>query len=38
VSVDFARVFGNSEREVFGCIECATYGELVEGGAANERS
>lgn len=31
VTVRFARVFGDNDDEVAGCLECATWQELTEG-------
>ncbi|MFH5799071.1 hypothetical protein [Haladaptatus sp. DYF46] len=36
VTRDFARVFGNNENEVFGCLECMTATEVKKGGARAE--
>ncbi|GAA0198536.1 hypothetical protein GCM10009000_010480 [Halobacterium noricense] len=33
---DFARVFGNNENDVFGCLECMTATEVKKGGARAE--
>ncbi|WP_049970468.1 DUF7563 family protein [Haladaptatus cibarius] len=36
VTRDFARVFGNNENDVFGCLECMTATEVKKGGARAE--
>ncbi len=33
VTKDFARVFGNNDGQVFGCLECMTATEVKKGGA-----
>lgn len=31
VTADFVRVFGNNSDQVFGCPDCMTYADLIEG-------
>lgn len=33
VTTDFARVFGDNENDVSGCVACMSFRELQEGGA-----
>ncbi|WP_255518445.1 MULTISPECIES: hypothetical protein [Haloferax] len=35
--MDFARVFGTNDNQVFACPECATMSEITEMGAAAGR-
>ncbi|MDX1748159.1 MAG: hypothetical protein R3324_19670 [Halobacteriales archaeon] len=34
VTARFARVFGNNEREVFGCPRCSAFADLMDGSAS----
>ena len=36
VTRDFARVFGNNQNEVYGCLDCMTATEVKKGGARAE--
>jgi len=31
VTTDFVRVFGNNRNQVYGCPDCMTYADLIEG-------
>lgn len=35
VTDSFVRVFGNNEREVYGCPRCSTFSAIMEGHAAD---
>lgn len=37
VTRDFARVFGDNENQVFGCLDCMTATEVKKGGARAEQ-